>query len=128
MDAKRWLLLLALPLTACQTDNRFVDSFGSIMNVSPATITATAAVGGTPATLSVTVANVGRGAMPWRARIIGGQSWLSIQPDSGIAGAVLQVRLDPTALAVGNYRDSVAVTDLASGGTAVVRVMLTVHP
>jgi Viral BACON domain len=84
--------------------------------VNPGAIIDTIALGSTtPVVASVQVINGGNGSLSWRARVLRAMPWLSIQPDSGIGGQSFSVRIDPSGLGVGDYRDTVVVSVPATG-------------
>jgi hypothetical protein len=104
---------------------------GAILQVSPAdSLTDSAVVGSTaPRVDTINIENKGDGDLRWSARVLHASPWLSLQPDTGTAGqsAPLQVRADPTGLALGVYRDTVVVA--ASGsGVQEVPVVFRIHP
>ena len=86
-----------------------------------------AAVGSSTALVdTLGVRNVGGGSLSWTARTLHGSLWLTLQPDSGVAGSTLQVRADPTGLALGVYRDTVIVA-ASTGGEVGVSVLFRVY-
>ena len=90
-----------------------------------------AAVGSTvPRLDTIQIRNDGGGELQWTARVLHASPWLTLQPDTGTAGqsAPLQVRTDPTGLALGVYRDTVLVVATSKGSTLEVPVVFRIHP
>jgi BACON domain-containing protein len=94
----------------------------------PDSVAESAAIGSTtPLVDTLSVKNVGGGSLSWTARTLHASPWLTLQPDSGVAGSALGVRDDPTGLALGEYRDTVVVSG-STGGIIEVGVVLRIHP
>jgi BACON domain-containing protein len=86
-----------------------------------------AAVGSTtPLVDTLSVKNMGGGSLSWKALALNASPWLTLQPDSGVAGGTLQARSDPTGLALGEYRDTVIVA-ASTGGVVRVPVLFRIH-
>ncbi|MCP5045558.1 MAG: BACON domain-containing protein [bacterium] len=65
--------------------------------------------GNMPPTQDYSISNTGSGALNWAAA--DDASWLSCNPDSGLNGALVNVSVDPTGLAVGSYTGSITISD-----------------
>jgi len=79
-----------------------------------------AAVGSTvPKVDSLSIRNAGGGDLHWTARTVHASPWLSLQPDSGVAGSAMVVKADPTGLPLGNYQDTLIVTSTIGGAVLV---------
>lgn len=97
------------------------SEFGGLLKVSGPVVDS-ATVGSTAIRVdSITIRNAGGGELTWHAHAVHTTSWLTLQPDSGMAGDLLRVRADPTGLALGVYRDSVVI-EASSGGAVLVPV------
>ncbi len=106
---------------------------GPLLFVDPAapdSLADSAPVGSTaPRVDTINIENKGDGDLRWTARALHTSPWLSLQPDTGTAGqtAPLQVRSDPTGLALGVYRNTIIVA-ATSGGVQAVPVVFRIHP
>jgi hypothetical protein len=84
------------------------------LSVSPESLAFSAVQGGaTPAAQTLTISNVGGGAMTWT--VGENTSWLTVSADGGAGDATLQVSAAPTGLVAGTYTAPITVT--ASGAT-----------
>jgi len=125
------LATLFLVITTCRSDGVLCSpGCGPIgyLNVVPDSVVESAAVGSTtPLVDTLSVKNMGGGSLSWTARTLHATPWLTLQPDSGVAGSALGVRDDPTGLALGEYRDTVMVSG-STGGIIGVGVVLRILP
>ena len=107
---------------------------GPVLYVAPAapdSLADSAAFGSTaPRVNTILVENKGDGVLRWSAHSLHASPWLTLQPDTGTAGqsAPLEVRADPTGLALGVYRDTVIVTAASGAGTQEVPIVFRIHP
>lgn len=131
MRILRHLPLVAGLCLAGACDQPFCCSHGLLLKVSPDRLSDSAAVGSTtPRVMTLEVINDGGGELRWRAVIKHASPWLSIAPDTGIAGQTPapQLQAKPTGLVVGSYRDTVIVEDRAGTGSLAVPVELRIYP
>jgi hypothetical protein len=77
---------------------------------------------------SLAVSDAGGGSMGWRAAIAHGSPWLSLLDQRGVTPAKLHLRLDPTGLGVGLYRDTLIVSGVTQSSIVRVPVELRVTP
>jgi len=124
------LAALCFVITTCRSDGVLCGpgcgAPGSL-NVVPDSIVESAAVGSTtPLVDTLSVKNIGGGSLSWIAQTEHASPWLTLQPDSAVAGSPLGVRADPTGLALGEYRDTVVVSG-STGGIIGVGVVLRIH-
>ena len=125
--------LSALGLAGACTDSLCgcTPAVGTILRVTPDRLLDSAAVGSTtPRVMTLEVINDGGGELRWRAFLKHAGPWLSMAPDTGIAGQmpVPQLHANPTGLVVGSYRDTVVVTDRAGTGSLEVPVEFRIYP
>lgn len=125
------LATLFLVITTCRSDGVLCGpgcGAPGFLSVVPDSVVESAAVGSTtPLVDTLSVKNMGGGTLSWTARTLHASPWLTLQPDSGVAGSALGVRDDPTGLALGEYRDTVIVSG-STGGIIGVGVVLRIHP
>jgi BACON domain-containing protein len=128
-------LTLCVAAAACGPDTLCSSGCGgAILLVSPSlpdSIADSAAAGTTaPRVDTIRVENGGSGDLRWAARVLHRGPWLTLQPDTGTAGLSppLQVRADPTGLALGVYRDTVVVTASSGSAAVMVPVVFRIHP
>jgi len=108
---------------------------GAILSTSPASLAFSAPGGTNPAAQTLTLRNTGAAGMTWTVAVStgGAGNWLAVSPSSGSLGAgasgSLQVAVQSSALAPGNYAGSIMVTGgHAMGSPAALPVNLTVTP
>ncbi len=65
--------------------------------------------GNVPQTQSLILSNAGGGQLDWTAG--GDQTWLTVDPVSGVGSAVIAIGIEPSALALGEYTGTVTITD-----------------
>lgn len=107
---------------ACQEPGCCIDpSPGPLLVVAPDRLLDSATVGSsTPQVMALDITNAGDGQLRWQVIAKHASPWLTLQPDTGTAGlASPHVLANPSGLAVGVYRDTIAV----SGNTAAVWVV-----
>jgi uncharacterized protein (TIGR03437 family) len=94
------------------------------------------AQGGAPLPQSFGILNTGQGSMNWSAsaNTLSGGNWLQISPTSGSVAqpfldvSTVNVAIDPTGLAAGNYYGRIQVTAAAVNSPQLLTVILTVLP
>ena len=77
---------------------------------------------------SLAIVDAGGGSMGWDAAIAHGSPWLSLLDDTGVTPARLHLRLDPSGLGVGMYRDTLIVSGVTQSSIVRVPVELRVTP
>ena len=130
MSGKRWVFTLGLGLAAaCNTEPGVLCGPGpscsrntGIIYVSPTALVDSASVTAGPQRLAVRVANIGGGALIWKAFVLHGSAWLTLPIDSGRGGDSLVAQFDPAGLSTGDHRDTVVVNDELQGGQLLVPV------
>ena len=89
-----------------------------VLSVSPATLTFSYAIGGTPpAAQTVAIANTGGGTLPWSAS--DADYWVALLPASANDAGTLTVTLNPVNLPAGTYTSTVQINASGAGGSAV---------
>ncbi len=77
----------------------------------------------------IDVSNAGDGSLSWTAQRMDGSAWLAVSPSSGTAPASASVTLDPTALTMGVYRDTLVLSaDGVPNSPLLVPIQFTVQP
>jgi Viral BACON domain len=116
-----------LGVAACSLSD--LGSQGAIMSIVPSQLADSASAGDTtPRVLTLDIANQGGGELRWQAQLTTPAAWLSLQPGSGIAPSVIQVRADPAGLAIGDYRDTVIVFSSSASGAAAIPLDFRIVP
>lgn len=129
----RRLAIAALCVVAatCRTSEMGRGPLLFVAPTAPDSLADSAVVGSTtPRVDTIIIENKGDGDLRWSAHVVHASPWLSLQPDTGTAGQTppLQVRADPTGLAVGVYRDTVIVTAASGTGSQEVPLVFRIHP
>lgn len=121
-------LVLAAFGTSCRSE--IIDHFGGLMDVEPPAVLDSATVGDTqPRVTILLVLNLGGSELRWRSRLVHAASWLSVRPDSGVAGLdSIVVEANPNGLAAGVYRDTIVVSVVAQAVAGTVPVEFRVQP
>jgi hypothetical protein len=118
-------------LSACQIDrlsHQPPPPDGEILQAG-ASVVDSVQVGNTALVVdSLAVSNAGGGSVGWVAAIAHGSPWLSLLDKTGVTPARLHLRLDPTGLGVGMYRDTLIVSGVTQSSIVVVPVELRVTP
>ena len=124
-----------LVVATCRLDRLLVIPQGALLCVTPSapdTLRDSAAGGSRAQRMNaVTISNCGAGELHWTALIRQGSSWVSIQPDSGVAGLTgspPQIIFDPADLDTGVYRETVVINSTAGSGAIEIPVSFYVHP
>lgn len=119
--------LLSVPGFSNGGTYTFTNQSPATMQVSPISLSFSTAQGSSPATKTVTVANIGSGSYTWTAS--SSASWLSATPVSGSSGATVTVKITSTSLAAGSYSGTLTFTSpTALSSPTTVNVSLTVMP
>ena len=101
------------------------DSGLPVLNLSTSNLSFSAATGGSPASQTVTVSNLGAGSLAWTAQ--SNQPWLAVSPASGTDSAALTLAVNASGLAAGNYTGTVTVAAAgATGSPKTINVTLSV--
>ena len=120
--------LLSVPGFSNGGTYNFANTQPATMQVSPVSLSFTAASGTSPASKTVTVSNIGSGSYSWTAS--DNASWLSVSPATGTAGSnTVTVSVNSSTLAAGSYSATITFTSpTAAGSPKTVAVSLTVTP
>ncbi len=105
------MVLAGLSVSTCKLDELVNPDPPGALVVDPALLRDSAAVGSRPVrqqTLAVT--SSGPGALAWSAAKATASSWLALAPSSGTTPATLAVSFNPSALFVGEYQDTVIIS------------------
>jgi hypothetical protein len=125
------LATLFLVIATCRSDGVLCGpgcGAQDLLTIVPDSVVESATLGSTtPLVDTLSVQTVGGGSLSWTARTLHASPWLTLQPNSGVAGSALGVRDDPTGLGLGEYRDTVIVSG-STGGIIGVGVVLRIHP
>lgn len=134
--ARQILLLVTvagLALT-CRLDRLLVPPVGALLCVAPAapdTLRDSAASGSaSPRGDTLAIRNCGGGDLRWRASLRNASSWLTLRPDSGVAGdgRAPEVLFDPAALVSGSYHETIIVRSANGSGVVEVPVTFFIYP
>lgn len=127
--------LSMLVVATCRLDTLIVLPRAALLCVTPSfpdTLRDSAATGSaTHRSNTVSIENCGTGKLHWRAFLMHGSPWLSIQPDSGIVGAGSespQVVLNSATLDTGIYHETVVVNSTTGSGAVEVPIQFFIHP
>lgn len=135
--AARGLVAAAAVLvaTTCRLEQLLVLPQGALLCVTPSVpdTLLDSAAGGSATLRSdvVSINNCGAGELRWTATVRNGSPWLSVTPDSGIAGlgnASAQVVFHSATLDTGVYFETVVVNSASGSGSAEIPVRFTIHP
>lgn len=120
--------LLSVPGFSNGGTYTFTNTQPATMQVSPVTLSFSTSSGSSPASKTVTVANLGSGTYSWTAT--SNAAWLSASPASGAAGTnTVTVSVNSASLAAGSYSGTLTFTSTtAAGSPKTVAVSLTVTP
>ncbi len=101
---------LLLTVSTCRLDDLVNAGRLGTLDVTPLTVRDSARVGSTaPRVMTATLAVGGtNGAVPWTLAVIGASPWLRPAATGGTVPGTLSVSLDPSNLAEGTYRDTIA--------------------
>lgn len=132
----RGLAVVASLLVAatCRLDRLLVLPQGALLCVTPSnpdTLRDSAAGGSaSPRSDQLDINNCGAGELHWTAIVKQGSAWLSVSPDSGIAGlsSAPQIIFNPIALDTGVYHETVVINSTTGSGAAEVPVRFYIHP
>ncbi|HEY9138187.1 MAG TPA: BACON domain-containing carbohydrate-binding protein, partial [Terriglobus sp.] len=119
--------LLSVPGFSNGGTYTFTNQSPATMQVSPVSLSFSTPQGSSPATKTVSVANIGSGSYTWT--VSSNASWLSATPTSGSSGATVTVKVTSTSLAAGSYNGTLTFTSpTALSSPTTVNVSLTVNP
>jgi len=124
-------------VATCRLEQLVVVPQGALLCVTPSapdTPRDSAAAGS--ATLrsnAITISNCGAGTLHWTAFARLGNPWLSIDPDSGVAGPsgappLPHIVLNSVDLDTGVYRETVVINSAAGSGAIEIPVAFSIHP
>ena len=101
---------LLLTVSTCRLDDLVNAGRLGTLDVTPLTVRDSARVGSTaPRVMTATLAVAGANeAVPWTLAVIGASPWLQPAATGGTVPGTLSVSLDPSNLAEGTYRDTIA--------------------
>jgi hypothetical protein len=132
----RGLLVVATILLAatCRLDRLFVQPTAALLCVTPSlpdTLRDSAAGGSlTSRDDSIGIRNCGGGELRWHASVLPESSWVTILPDSGVAGrgASPRVVLNAGTLTPGTYHATIVIRSTNGSGVADVPVSFAIQP
>lgn len=124
----------ALLAATCRLDQLVDHPEAALLCVTPSepdTLIDSAAVGSAMGRSdTISIRNCGGGELRWTAWVKQGNPWLTIHPDSGVAGSGNQPQavFDPAALDDGVYRATIVVNTTTGSGIAEIPVRFSIHP
>jgi hypothetical protein len=123
------LVAAFLALTAGCKKDVIIDHFGGGLTVTPLRLLDSATAGDiTVRDMVLHTVNQGGGELRWRAMLKQPADWLSIHPDSGLAGIdSIVASANPTGLAVGVYSDTIIIVPSTGIGAGQVPVELRIR-
>ena len=115
-------MVIGVTVATCRIGDLFTAPTGGEL-IAGGTLDRSAPVGSKALVLGkIPVDNTGKGVLAWEAKILGSNSWLSIQNPGGSSKTdSVRVMLDPAGLDTGIYEDSISITSDV-GGTGTVHV------
>ena len=124
-----------LVVATCRLDKLIVLPQGALLCVTPSapdTLRDSAPAGSaTQRSTPVAISNCGAGELHWTAFVRQGSSWVSILPDSGVAGlgtASPQIIFNSANLDTGSYNETVVVNSTTGSGAVQIPVSFYIHP
>lgn len=103
-----------------------IDNGRPLLSLSRENVNFNAEPGGSPASQTVNVSNVGGGSVAWTAS--SNQPWLNVSPSSGTDAGTLALSVNTAGLAIGNYTGTVTVSGQADNSPRTINVTLSVTP
>jgi hypothetical protein len=124
-----------LVVATCRLDRLIVVPQGALLCVTPSapdTVRESAAVGSaTRPSSPVAISNCGSGELHWTAFVQAGSTWVSILPDSGVAGvgtASPQIIFNSANLDTGFHHEAVIINSTGGSGAVQIPVSFYIHP
>ena len=118
---------LSIPGFANGGSFSFPNTQPASLQVSPGALTFTASQGGSPASQTVNVSNVGTGSFAWT--VASSATWLTSTPANGTTNTSAQVSINSSALAAGSYTATLTFTGAGALNSPLqVPVTLTIAP